>query len=163
MESLGRKISDSRRLKGWTQEELAEKLGVSPQAVSKWENDISCPDIMLLPQLAKHFDCTVDALLQAEKKQETVYLPLEKRREPNDMLLKIIVNTGDGDKVRVNIPFPIVKLGVQVGMSMPQVNGKEFLKDIDLDKILNLVENGLMGKILEVETNDGDVVEIVVE
>jgi transcriptional regulator with XRE-family HTH domain len=163
MESLGKKIAENRKVKSWTQEELAEKLGVSPQAVSKWENDVSCPDIMLLPQIARLYGCTVDELLQAEKKQETVYLPLEKRRSADDMLLKIIVNSSNGDKVRVNIPFPIVKLGVQLGMSLPQVNGKETLKDIDFDKVLALVENGLMGKILEVETSDGDLVEIVVE
>jgi Predicted transcriptional regulators len=163
MESLGKKIAENRKARSWTQEELAEMLGVSPQAVSKWENDVSCPDIMLLPQLSKLFDCSVDELLQVQKKQETVYLPVEKRKNVDDMLLKMIVNSSNGDKVRINVPFPIVKLGVQLGMSMPQINGKETLKDIDFDRILSLVENGLMGKILEVETNNGDLVEIMVE
>lgn len=163
MESLGKKISENRKARSWTQEELAEKLGVSPQAVSKWENDVSCPDIMLLPVIARLYGCTVDELLQTEKKQETVYLPIEKRKNADDMLLRIVVNSVNGDKVRVNIPFPIVKLGVQLGMSMPQVNGKETLKDIDFDRILSLVENGLMGKILDVETGNGDLVEIFVE
>jgi transcriptional regulator with XRE-family HTH domain len=163
MESLGRKISENRRAKGWTQEELAEKLGVSPQAVSKWENDLSCPDIMLLPAISKLFGCTVDGLLQNEVRQETIYVPEEKRKSFNDQLLKVIVNTSEGDRVRINLPMPILKLGIQFGMSMPQINGNEALKGIDFNQILDLVENGLSGKIVEVESTNGDLVEIVVE
>lgn len=69
--TLGKKISELRKEKGITQEELAERLGVSPQAVSKWENDLSCPDIMLLPELAKLFDVTIDELFSVTPKKET--------------------------------------------------------------------------------------------
>lgn len=48
---------------GWSQEAVAEKLGVTGQAVSKWEQGISCPDISLLPALAELYGVTVDALL----------------------------------------------------------------------------------------------------
>ena len=63
MESIGNRISRLRRQANMTQEALAEKLGVSSQAVSKWENDLSCPDISLLPELAKILGTTTDALL----------------------------------------------------------------------------------------------------
>ena len=49
---LGGKLSELRKGKGWTQDEVAERLDVTAQAVSKWENDISCPDIMLIPKIA---------------------------------------------------------------------------------------------------------------
>lgn len=62
-ETLGRRIAALRKEKGLTQEQLAEKVGVSAQAVSKWENDISCPDITLLPLLAELFGVSVDELL----------------------------------------------------------------------------------------------------
>ena len=61
--TIGKKIAQYRKDKGLTQDELAELLGVSAQAVSKWENDLSCPDILLLPKLAELFDTTVDCLL----------------------------------------------------------------------------------------------------
>ena len=48
-ETIGNRITKFRKAKGMPQEELANQLGVSSQAVSKWENDISCPDISLLP------------------------------------------------------------------------------------------------------------------
>ena len=50
--SLGKKLAALRHEHGFTQDTVAERLGVSPQAVSKWENDSSCPDVMLLPQIA---------------------------------------------------------------------------------------------------------------
>ena len=46
-----------------TQEQLAERMGVSAQAVSKWENNLSCPDISVLPELAEVFGISVDELL----------------------------------------------------------------------------------------------------
>lgn len=62
-DNLGKKIKESRQKAGLTQEKLADKLGVSPQAVSKWENGSNMPDIILLPALADVFDITVDELL----------------------------------------------------------------------------------------------------
>lgn len=62
-ETLGKRIAALRKEKGMTQEQLAEKVGVSAQAVSKWENDISCPDITLLPLLGDLFGVSVDELL----------------------------------------------------------------------------------------------------
>ena len=62
-ETLGKRIAAHRKNLGLTQDALAEKLGVTAQAVSKWENDQSCPDITTLPKLAEIFDCTTDELL----------------------------------------------------------------------------------------------------
>lgn len=62
-ETLGKRIAAHRKKLGLTQDALAEKLGVTAQAVSKWENDQSCPDITTLPKLAEIFDCTTDELL----------------------------------------------------------------------------------------------------
>ena len=68
-ETLGKRIAQHRKRLGLTQEQLAEKLGVTAQAVSKWENDISCPDITTLPRLATLFGISTDTLLG----HDTVY------------------------------------------------------------------------------------------
>ena len=62
-ETFGRRIARLRLAKTATQERLAKELNVSPQAVSKWENDINYPDISLLPDLARFLGVSVDELL----------------------------------------------------------------------------------------------------
>ncbi|MBE6549802.1 MAG: helix-turn-helix domain-containing protein [Ruminococcaceae bacterium] len=71
--SIGKNIARLRKGKGWTQAELGERLGVSNQAVSKWESEMSMPDIMLLPTLADAFNCYIDELFSREVKTETSY------------------------------------------------------------------------------------------
>ena len=60
---LGRVLSENRRRKGVTQDELAEFMGVSKAAVSKWETESTNPDILLLPRLAAYFDMSIDELM----------------------------------------------------------------------------------------------------
>lgn len=62
-ETMGRRIAALRKQKNLTQDALAQELGVSPQAVSKWEHDLSCPDISILPQLARVLGVSTDYLL----------------------------------------------------------------------------------------------------
>ena len=65
-QTLGKRIVSNRKRIGLTQDQLAEQLGVTAQAVSKWENDQSCPDISTLPKLADIFGITTDELLGRE-------------------------------------------------------------------------------------------------
>ena len=62
-ETLGKRIIVNRKRLNMTQDRLAEQLGVTAQAVSKWENDQSCPDISMLPKLAELFGISIDTLL----------------------------------------------------------------------------------------------------
>lgn len=71
-QTLGKRIMANRKRLGLTQDQLAEQLGVTAQAVSKWENDQSCPDIAMLPRLAGIFGITTDSLLGYQE-QERVY------------------------------------------------------------------------------------------
>ena len=144
-----------------TQEELAAKLAVSAQAVSKWENDITCPDVMTLPKLAELLGITVDELLSGKKQPQTLVLADEERKSVDDMMLKIIVNSHEGDKV--NLPIPLVKAGLRIGMGMPQVKGNAALESIDFGELIALIDSGVIGKLVEVESADGDIVEITVE
>ena len=66
-ETMGMMIATKRKELGMTQLELAEKMGVTDKAVSKWERDLSYPDINSLPQLAEVFDMSVDDLMQVKR------------------------------------------------------------------------------------------------
>ena len=65
-QTLGMMISTLRKEKGMTQLELAEKMGVTDKAVSKWERDLSFPDINSIPKLAEIFEISVDELMQVK-------------------------------------------------------------------------------------------------
>lgn len=60
-----------------TQEELANVIGVSSQSISKWENNTTMPDILLLPIIAEIFEVTLDELFSIEKNQKTKRIPME--------------------------------------------------------------------------------------
>ena len=163
--TLGKRIAMLRRQKELRQEDLAQMLEVSPQAVSKWENDQTCPDISLLPRLAEILGVTVDELLSGKTEvQSAVKLEsVQQRKDIKDMMLRIVVDSADGDKVRVNFPLSLVQLAVDTGMELPQISGKEALSSIDLKQILELVSHGVVGNLIEVDSADGDVVRIFVE
>lgn len=89
-ETLGKRIAKNRKWLGLTQDRLAELLGVTAQAVSKWENDQSCPDINTLPKLARIFGITADELLGTPRAVETTVEPEEK---PDDKAVEISINS----------------------------------------------------------------------
>ena len=163
--TIGKRIAALRREKSLKQDDLAQMLEVRPQAVSKWENDQTCPDISLLPKLAKILEVTVDELLSGKQEQQPVVtlVPEEQRKDIKDMMLRIIVDSSDGDKVRVNLPMALIPLAMEMGMEMPQVSGNDALRGIDWAQVMDLVRKGAMGNLVEVESADGDIVRIFVE
>ena len=163
--TIGKRIAALRREKNLKQDDLAQMLEVSPQAVSKWENDQTCPDISLLPKLAKILGVSVDELLSGKQELQPVVtlVPEDQRKDIKDMMLRIAVDSADGDKVRVNLPMALVQLAMEMGMEMPQVSGNDALKDIDWAQVMELVRHGAMGNLIEVESADGDIVRIFVE
>ena len=164
-EKIGKFIKKIRIKNNLTQKDLAEKYGVTYQAVSKWENDQTCPDISLLPELARILGVTVDELLTG--KPET--LPTVRIAKPDegknldDLILRIIVDSADGDKVRVNLPVPLIQAAIELGIAHPKLGGNDALKNIDIDRIIELVRRGVRGNLVEVEEPGGDRVLITVE
>lgn len=163
-ETIGSRIQKSRKERGLTQEELAAKLGVSSQAVSKWENDISCPDIALLPQLCRILGVTTDELLTG-KNNEVKMLAEKERKSLDELTLRVKMLSSDGDKINVNLPMTLVKICMELGVDIVpnHAEGMDSLRGIDLNKIMELVERGAIGKLVEVESADGDIIEVVVE
>ena len=89
--TLGNKIAHYRKNLNITQDTLAQQLGVTNQAVSKWEADHCCPDVMLLPKLADIFSTTIDALFgrDVQSKTSSPALPW-----PDDNVLRVAVYVG---------------------------------------------------------------------
>ena len=158
MTTIGQRIAYYRKRANLTQEELAEKCSVTPQAVSKWENDISAPDISLFPVLAGLFNVTCDELLGVEK--ETPKVVPEELVDTGKMLLKLKVFSSDGDIVKMNLPLAMA----EPFLNSSNINvGNDALKNIDFSQIIAMAKAGTVGKLLEVNSADGDIVEIWVE
>ena len=88
---LAQNIQLLRKKKGITQEELAEKLGVTFQAVSKWENAKSAPDIFFLPDMAKIFGCGIGDMFSRENKaRNNIDIPFE-----DDGVIRIFQTVGN--------------------------------------------------------------------
>lgn len=162
-ETLGQKIARLRKEKNYTQEDLAKKFNVSTQAVSKWENDLSAPDISILKDLAKTLGVTIDYLLSNETEEVVNILPKENRKSINKMILKIKISSTDGNKLSVNLPMPIIFACINSGVKMPSLNGSDALNSIDFKEIINLVEQGVVGELVSIDSADGDTIKIFVE
>lgn len=162
-ETFGQRFSRLRKNKGLTQEDVATRINITAQAVSKWENDISSPDISILPELADMLCVSLDELLGKDVIKPMEILLDGQRKDINKLILRIIVDSEDGDKVRVNLPLAIVKLCIETGMSLPEVNGSKALQNVDLTQVLALAEKGVIGELVRIDSADGDHVVIVVE
>ena len=110
--TIGKNIARLRKQKGWTQTELGNILGVSNQAVSKWESEMSMPDIMILPALADAFGCCIDELFSREVKTELRYAHHDEFPWPDDNTIRIfrtlgkkILETQD-DSSYMEVAFP---------------------------------------------------------
>lgn len=84
--TMGARILRRRKEKGLTQEALANKLGVSNQAVSKWEGDVCCPDLQLLPLLADTLELSLDELFGRESMAKTA-----QKAEADSQILSVAV------------------------------------------------------------------------
>ena len=154
------------------------KMGVTAQAVSKWENDLSAPDISLLPELARTLGVTVDELLEGRKSQEIVPAEPEPQPEPEPepettpshsdgsrpKKLHIQVDSSDGDVVNINVPLGMASAVLGVSSKIPGVVNLN-LDDADIDTTLiaEAIKHGEKGTLIEVDGDDGDHVTISLE
>ncbi len=157
---FGQRLAKMRKAKGLTQEEVGEALGISAQAVSKWENDTTLPDPIMIKDIALLYGVTLNEIYGMG---EEPAVSLKEPKDASKMILRVIVDTQNGDKVRINVPLALVKICLDTGLNLPDFNGNQALKNIDLKQIMSLVEQGLVGNLVDVDTADGDKVHIVVE
>lgn len=161
MKTIGQNIARFRKEKSITQEQLSEICGVTPQAVSKWENDNSCPDVTLLKTIARAFGISVDELLDDGQGAVT---KLSESKDYKGKLLKIRVTEKD-EKVNINVPVSLIEILLKnVGVDKKiSIGNSDALSAIDFNQVMDLISLGVIGKLMEVETSDGTIVEIWVE
>ena len=149
--TIGENVARNRKKLGMTQEELAEKMNVSGQAVSKWENDLSYPDVETLKRLACLFACTLDELVNGAPAAPTI-----KSAEPEQVdrrTLTVKVEAGAESKIHVRFPVALIKRAAESG-KLEQLLGKEagFVH-----QILPMILEGAVGELVNVEQNGSKV------
>ena len=110
--TLGTIIAELRKQHGMTQLELAEKMGVTDKAVSKWERDLSCPDINSIPNLAEILGVSVEELMQVKKEAEA---PVSKGAEVMEIAPKAVAMAMG---IAVTVLTILDELDVKSGMIM---------------------------------------------
>lgn len=159
METLGTRLVELRKKYNFTQADIGEKLNVSVQAVSKWENDLSLPDYDYLIKLADLFNTSTDELLGRKKE----IVRQEENKDINKLLFKISIKSADGDEININLPLSVIKVLVENNSNTNIISGNESLKNIDFASLLSLAEQGVIGEIVNIKSADGDIIKIVVE
>ena len=130
MESFGNRLASIRKEHHLTQNDVAEKLHVSPQAVSKWENDITSPDIPTLITLSEIYHMSLDEMT-GKKKAEPAYT--EEKKDIRSLFLKIFIDSAEGDTVKVNLPMVAVEVFLQSDSKI--LSGNAALEGIDFKQI----------------------------
>ena len=150
MDTIGKRIAAYRKKKNIKQDELAEILGVSPQAVSKWENDISCPDISLLPALSDNLGVSIDEIVTGKRYYPDTCRIMEIVSKTFSLLFEY-----DGVECsKMNLPMSMVRKAVEKGLDPITLNDcKKAFNNVDFAAILNLVvgisETGQTGILFE--------------
>ena len=157
-ETFGQRFQRLRKEAGLTQEEVAEKVGITPQGVSKWENDLSSPDINILVKLAEILGVSVEELLGKDKEKTKVLQDFDYKKA----VLKIVVDS-EGDKVKINFPLALGEAVLGTYLKLGLKDEKDALEGIDFEKIFELVKQGVIGELVNVESRDGSKVSIRVE
>lgn len=152
MNTIGQNIAYFRKQKNMTQEDLAEKMAVTAQAVSKWECDTSYPDITVMQALSKTLGVSVTELL------EGVQAPPAIKDAPQEVIDRRIVRIevqAEQTKVTTRFPVQAAKRAAENG-ALERIVGKEAYAEVA--GMLAMIDEGVTGHFVDVDTPGAQVV-----
>lgn len=158
MNTIGQNIAELRKKKGLTQEELAEQMCVTAQAVSKWERDASYPDVTALSALAKALGVSVAAIVEGEQS-----VPDLKEADADVIARRVVgiaVHTANTN-VAMRFPVKALKKMMDNGVLKQMIDDEEDYRQVS-SVLESALEMGCVGPIVKMDTN-GTQVHISVE
>lgn len=153
MNTIGQNIAYFRKQKNMTQEELAEKMSVTAQAISKWECDTSYPDITVIQTLSKTLGVSVTELL------EGIQTPAQINDAPQEIIDRRIVRIevqSDRAKIVTRFPVPAMKKAIENGALERLIGDEDDFKEVA--SILGMIDSGMTGRLVDVNTSKTQVV-----
>ncbi|MBE6581763.1 MAG: helix-turn-helix transcriptional regulator [Ruminococcaceae bacterium] len=151
MNTIGQNIAYFRKLKNMTQEELAEKMSVTAQAVSKWECDTSYPDITAIQALSKILCVSVTELL------EGIQATPEIKDAPQEIIDRRIVRIEvqvSETKIVTRFPVPVIRKAKENG-TLEKLVGNDAYESVA--GILDMIDEGVTGHLVDVDNPEAQV------
>lgn len=175
-ETFGQRFTRLRKEHGFTQGDLAGKLKISAQAISKWENDLSAPDVTLLGDIADIFGITIDELLGREKDGAVKMAPnlpivevpqtdgqIKTAIDKSKIVVQIKIVSSDGDIIKMNLPLALVEaMASKEADGTLKIHGMGPFDKVDLKQVVDLAEKGVTGNLVTINSKEGDVVKVYV-
>lgn len=158
--TIGQNIAFFRKKMGMTQEELSEKMNVTSQAVSKWENDLSYPDLECINRLSHILGTTVDIIINGEDTFPEVRVSENTNIEKRIMVITTKLKKPTEGTAKLRLPMELL-LKLSVNDKLVEVVGEEQAKWVE--EGLNLAVAGVVGTVLSVNNEDVDALIEVVE
>ena len=157
-EKIGKYIQEKRKEKGYTQKELAQKLGVTDKAVSKWERGLGCPDVSILEILSNELDTSILEIL----KGRTIENEIIKVTEANDYLKETINYTKNKTKEIINKVIVFLTISISIILLILNIENiislnKKFEYDFNNNQVQEMKEQlkTLKNNISIIENNQG--------
>jgi len=133
---LGNKILELRKKKGYSQEELAEKLSITRQTISKWELDETSPDIKQAKELSKIFNISLDDLLENDVKNI-----LTEKISNTERLAGLIINILKFIGIFILVVFLLVIISIFLFMAVRTEMSKKNSKVMTIETIICNLDN----------------------
>ena len=151
MNTIGQNIAELRKKKGLTQEELAEKMCVTAQAVSKWERDASYPDVTVLSALAQALGVSVAAIIEGEQSVPKLKEAAADAIARRVLVIKFHMGPANMD-MKVQFPVTALKKMMDNGMLLQMIGEEDYPQVSSM--LESAVETGCVGPIMSVDNND---------
>ena len=151
MNTIGQNIAELRKKKGLTQEELAEKMCVTAQAVSKWERDASYPDVTVLSALAQALGVSVAAIIEGEQSVPKLKEAAADAIARRVLVMKFHMGPANMD-MKVQFPVTALKKMMDNGMLLQMIGEEDYPQVSSM--LESAVETGCVRPIMSVDNND---------
>ena len=153
--TIGQNISIFRKKAGMTQEELSEKMNVTSQAVSKWENDLSYPDLECMNRLSRILGTTIDTLINGESAVPEVKIADNTNIEKRILVLSTKVKKPSEITANLRLPMEFI-CALKADDKLAEVVGEDNVKSVE--EALELAKMGVVGTVLCTHTDEVDAV-----
>ena len=149
-EFIGEHIAYYRKKAGMTQEQLSEKMGVTAQAVSKWENGLTCPDLDSVARLSEILGVSVEQLVHGDAAVPSVSVVETPQVGRRVLCIQVQTKTPEVFNVTVRFPVELILKAYEMGCLESLVGDEACF----VEQAIEMIRQGAIGSLVDVETEE---------